>query len=181
PQLIVDRGLQVDDRAGAREAPAGGRIEHRAPAGRDDDASVGRQLGEALALALAEAGLAFLLEDERDVDPGAPLDLRVAVVEAASEGLRELAADGGLAGAHRPDQVEVVAGIQGCARLRRRAHRLSKREGRRNGRPSSAPARAGAGRRGALQLTRVPSLRIRGVTKIRSSALSLIVSRFRNR
>src|SRR5690606_17483999 len=110
-QLLVDGGLEIDHDAGAREPAARTGVEHRAAARRDDDARMLRELGKAFTLALAEFGLAFLLEDERYIDAGAPLDLGVAVVKPASEDLRELAADRGLARAHRPDQVDVVGGV----------------------------------------------------------------------
>ena len=56
----------------------------RAAAGGDDHVLELRERRDHFALALAEAGLAFLLEDVGDVDAGAPLDLDVAVVEVRS-------------------------------------------------------------------------------------------------
>ena len=61
---------------------------------------------------LAKAGLAFFLENIRNVDPGAMLDLGVAVIELQMQQLGELLADGGLARAHRADE-EDVGGIGG--------------------------------------------------------------------
>src|SRR5690606_31747180 len=100
--------------AGAREPLAGARIEHRAAPGGDDDAFPRRKLREAVPFPVPEAGLPFLLEDERNVDAGTLLDLRVAVAKLPPERLRELASDGRLAGPHRPDEVDVRGGAQGA-------------------------------------------------------------------
>src|SRR5690606_32347055 len=137
------------------------------------------ELGEAVPLSLAETLLAFLLEDERDVDAGAPLDLGVAVEKAQTERLRELAADGRLARAHRADQVDIAGRQRGAPSSNDGAQTVKRK------RPAQWPAFAAAGRRSADrrrprssetlddQLMRDPSRRIRGVTKIRSSTLSL--------
>src|SRR5690606_32686276 len=96
-------------------------------AGRDDDAALGGELGEAFPFPLAKAPLALLLEDERDINAGAPLDLGVAVEEAEAQRLRELAADSRLAGAHRADQIDVGAGGQRVPRPGRRRTDCQKR------------------------------------------------------
>src|SRR5262249_3727169 len=62
---------------------------------------------EGLTLALAESGLALFFEDERDINPGAPLDLGVAVVEGHPKQARQKPPDGGLAGAHGADEEQV--------------------------------------------------------------------------
>src|SRR5690606_95801 len=93
PQLLVDGRRQIDDGSGLRPARAVRRVRDGAAAGRDEAAALGGELGEAFPLPLAKAPLALLLEDERDIDAGAPLDLGVAVEEAEAQRLRELAGD----------------------------------------------------------------------------------------
>src|SRR4029077_20049933 len=68
------------------------------------DALECRECLDRFALALAKARLAFLLEDEWDVDPGPPLDFAVAVVEGQMQRACEMAPDGGLARAHGADE-----------------------------------------------------------------------------
>ena len=77
---------------------------HGPAPGRQHDALERGQRLDGLALALPETRLTLLLEDERDVDAGAPLDLRITVVEGQLEHARHVAAHGGLAGAHGPDE-----------------------------------------------------------------------------
>ena len=133
-QLSVDGRLQIDHGARAREPLAVGGIEHRAAARRDDHAVERREVRDHFALALAEALLALFLEDVADVDAGALLDLGVAVEELLPEQGGEALADGGLARAHRADQVKVSFGHE-CAAAGVCRKRLSKQKGRRNGRP----------------------------------------------
>src|SRR5256714_15386649 len=100
-RLLRHRGLQVHHAAALGEAAAVLRQQYRAAPGSEHDARQQRERLDRLALALAEAGLAFLLEDERDVDPGAPPDLRIAAVEGQSESASQVAPHGRLGRAPR--------------------------------------------------------------------------------
>jgi hypothetical protein len=82
-------------------------VQHGAAAGRQHQPVPGGELGDDLLLALAEAGLAFLLEDEGDVHAGALLDLVVGVGERHAAQLGQPPAHGGLARAHGADQEDV--------------------------------------------------------------------------
>src|SRR5262245_56335063 len=98
-ELLAYAGLEIDDMAAVGQALAILRHQHGPAAGRDDHVVQLGQRVDDLALALAKARLAFLLEDVRDVDPGALLDLDVAVVESQTQLTCQLLAYGGLAGA----------------------------------------------------------------------------------
>src|SRR5690606_33798271 len=107
-ELLPDAGVQVDDEAARAEAAAAVGVEDGAAAGREDDALPLGELVDHCRLAAAEAGLALFLEDERDVDARAPLDLLVAVDEVEVEQLRELPPHRGLARAHRSYEEQVL-------------------------------------------------------------------------
>src|SRR5690606_13194245 len=105
----------------------------------------------------------------------------VAIEEAAAQRLRELPADRSLSGAHRPDEIEVVRRVQASRPSIPPGAKTRKTRG-----PAQWPAlearlRSERSERATDQLIRAPSRRMRGVTKIRSSALSLTVNRLRNR
>ena len=102
---------QVDHRAARGEPAAVLRGEHGAAAGGEHDAFERGELGERLRLARAEAGLALDLEDQRHLHAAAALDLVVGVEEAQLQAPREQPPDGGLAGAHHADQVEVARAL----------------------------------------------------------------------
>ena len=84
--LLVDRGIEIDDEAAPAEVIAVlGRMTAPPPVAsttlsRFDRSSIAGRL------ALAKTLLAFFLEDERDVDARAPLDLVVAVDELRGAG-----------------------------------------------------------------------------------------------
>ncbi len=106
---VVRLRLQIDREPAFLQPRARQRRQHGAAAGREHDAVVAaRQLVDDLLLAATESRLAFDLEDGGDRDAGAGLDLVVAVDEVASEARGEQPADGALAGAHHPDDEEVV-------------------------------------------------------------------------
>ena len=138
-------------------------IEHRAAAGRDDDAVERAERRDHVALALAKARLAFFLEDVWNVHAAAALDLGVAVEELLVEQRREPLADRGLARAHGSDQVDVRAlgrhGRQssGC---RSRARSGPKKRRPALGRPSSLrfSARGRYGPSGGGGVAQFPSL-----------------------
>src|SRR5579862_10025724 len=119
--LLRDGGAEVDDTTPLGEATAVLRQQHCATPGGEHDAGHLSQRLDRLALAQPKACLAFLLEDVGDVDTRASLDLTVAVVEWQVQGAREMAADGRLARAHRPD--EKYAGLAEHAGQRIRARR----------------------------------------------------------
>ncbi len=85
-ELLLDGGVQVDDEAArsraARGSPA---VEHRAAAGGQHDAGGRVRSAITSRSRLRKPLLAFLLEDEGDVDAGARLDLVVAVDELHAE------------------------------------------------------------------------------------------------
>src|SRR5581483_1708569 len=95
---------------------------------------------------LAEAGLAFLLEDVRDVDAAAGFDLVIAVDEAHAALIGEALADGGLARAHRPHDEDIA--------VRRQVTHLTSRSGaeyNEGGRGIAAAAGASRRRSGCLE------------------------------
>src|SRR5919109_886643 len=110
PRGRADRArgrARAEARAGRRARAAGG-FGSGARA-REHDALELRELGERLCLACAEAGFALDLEDHRDLHAAARLNLVIGVDEAQLEPPGERAPDGGLAGAHQADQVEIGA------------------------------------------------------------------------
>lgn len=80
-ELLLDAGVQVDDTAALNQTFAILGPQYGPATGRDDDPAELRQGIYDLALSLAKTGLAFFLEDVRDVDAGPVLDFSVAVVE----------------------------------------------------------------------------------------------------
>ncbi len=108
--LLVQGGLQIHHRAAFGQQAPVLRIEHRAAAGREHDPVEQRQPLDRLLFAGTESGLAFLFEDERDVDAGPVLDVGIAVMERKVQQPRELAPDGALSRAHRTDQIDVLLG-----------------------------------------------------------------------
>ena len=62
----------------------------------------------------AKPRFALFLEDVADVDAGALLDLGVAIEELLAEQGREPPPDGGLSGAHGPDEIDVTLAEHGC-------------------------------------------------------------------
>ena len=122
-----------------------------------------------LTFAYAKPRFALFFEDVADVDAGAFLDLGVAIEELLAEQGREPPPDGGLAGAHGPDEIDVTLAEHGCVgylKTRRPPKGAAVQEN-----PAGAEAYS----------TRAPSRRIFGVTKISSSALLLLVDLLRNR
>ena len=107
-QLLLDSGFEIDDPASRRQVLAILRQQYGAAAGRDDHVLELRQRVDHLAFALAESGLAFALENVRDVHAGATFHLDVAVVEFEMQQLGQLPTDCGLAGAHRAYQINVA-------------------------------------------------------------------------
>src|SRR5215831_6003805 len=102
--LLCHGSLQIDDAAALTQQAAVLRQQHRTAAGCQHDALEGRKRLDRLALALAEARFALLVEDEGDVDTRAPLDLGIAVVKGQTQRAGKVAADGRLARAHRADE-----------------------------------------------------------------------------
>ncbi len=86
-------------------------IEHRAAPGSEDDVAHCSQLLDHLCLALSKTGLAFYVEDDCNAHACSRLDLAVGIVERLAEALGELAADGGLSGAHHPHQEKLLLGL----------------------------------------------------------------------
>src|SRR5688572_5023069 len=100
-ELLLDRGVQEDDRAARGEPLAVLGQEHRPAAGREDDARGRGQRVDHFALADAETLLALALENVGNVDARARLDLGIAVCERQPEPPGQGTPDRGLAGAHR--------------------------------------------------------------------------------
>ena len=112
-KLRLDRRVEPDhETARTQHAPVRF-AQHRTAAGGQHDAAAGRELGECRRLALAEAGLAFEIEDEADRGAGMRLDLMIEVVERHAEQLGDVTPDRRLAGAHRADEDEVGGGVHG--------------------------------------------------------------------
>ena len=111
--LLGDGGLEVDDGTPiGQQAPILGE-DDRAAAGRDYDAVERGQPLDRLPLPLPEPGLAFLFENEGDIDSGPRLDVRIAIVEGESQQARQMAPDGLLSGAHGADEENVGLGEHG--------------------------------------------------------------------
>ena len=85
-------------------------VRHGAAAGGKDQIGALGQFGDNGLFAGAETGFAFQFKDERDAGPGALLDFLIAIHELAVQHLRQSAADGGLAGAHRANQKQAGDG-----------------------------------------------------------------------
>src|SRR5690606_32940059 len=98
--------FQEHDRRARLHALAVLRVEHDAPARRNDTRAAS-EIRERRTLPTAESGFAFLLEYEIDVHARPFADLLVRVEERQPEHLRETAADGGLACAHGADEDEI--------------------------------------------------------------------------
>jgi hypothetical protein len=114
--LLIHGGLQIDDGAALVEYAAVVRVDHGTAPGREHDVLHLREAIDRLLFTQAETGLTFLFEDERDVDAGLRLDVRVAIVEAEPEQPGELTADRGFSGSHRPDQKNIALGDHGGRR-----------------------------------------------------------------
>src|ERR1039457_1359863 len=106
--LLRHRRLQVDHTTASMKIAARAGIEHRAATGCQHDALARAELGDRLALTMAESRLAFALEDQRYIGTGALLDLVVAVQERKIEHARELFTHRGFTGPHRADQKYVL-------------------------------------------------------------------------
>src|SRR5690606_1551802 len=76
------------------------------------------QFHQGLVLAAAEAFFPLLIEDIGDVDARGTFDLRVTVDEGHAQHAAEVLADGGLAGAHGADKVEVSLAEHGLRSIR---------------------------------------------------------------
>ncbi len=107
--LLRHRGLEVHHPAALGEQAAIVRIQHCATAGGEHHAGLRGQRRNRLALALAESGLAFALENQRDVGPGVQLDFMIAVDEGQIEQTRDLPSDRGFARPHGADEEHVGA------------------------------------------------------------------------
>src|SRR5512145_187752 len=163
-ELLVHGSPKIHDVTALAQTLPGAGIEHRpAPRGEHDSVAHG-ELVDDRRLALPETLLAFALEDIADVDARTALDLGVGVDEREPEDTGELAPDGALAGAHRPDQEDIGA------------HRHAQKQ---RGRRVAAAAYSGTGR-AERQYTSAPSRRIFGVTKISSSSLLSVRDLLRN-
>ena len=81
----IDGALEVQDRPPVPQSRPVVFAQHRAAAGREDDAVARAQLVDDLLLAVAEALFALQFEDPRDVRPGAFLDDLVGVEELQPE------------------------------------------------------------------------------------------------
>src|SRR5262249_7669601 len=77
------------------------------PGGQHDVVPCSKYL-DRLALALTKSRFAFLLENERDIDARAALDLSVAVIERQPQDPRQMLADSTLARSHRTDEEQVA-------------------------------------------------------------------------
>ena len=78
--------------------------DHRAAACRKHNVIAFRQVADDRRFTPAKTVLAFFLEDKRNVDARAALDLVIAVDELEVQGTSQLPADGRLACAHRANE-----------------------------------------------------------------------------
>ena len=109
-ELLIDRGRKVHNHTALREHPAVVLFDHGAAPGRQHDRVQARQAFDGLLFADPEAGLALLLENERDIHAGPGLDVGVAVVKGKAQHAREMAPHGGLTRAHGADEKDVSLG-----------------------------------------------------------------------
>jgi len=79
-------------------------------AGGEDDAVQTGQALDGLLFSEPKSRLALFLEDKGDIDAGFRFDIGVAVVKRESKQACQLAAHGGLAGAHGSDEEDVSLG-----------------------------------------------------------------------
>src|SRR5260221_496323 len=105
---VLGPGTQVDHGAVLGEPPAAFLRQHHPAASAEHHALQRRQFGEHLRLACAKPGFALDLEDQRDLDAATAFDLLIGVEKAQGEAPREQPPDGGLAGAHHADEIDVV-------------------------------------------------------------------------
>src|SRR5882762_224429 len=110
PQRLWKR-MKVDDEAARSEMLAVAGVEHRAAPGSEDDVAHCGQLLDQLGLALSKTDLALYVEDNGNAHAGSRLNLAIGIVERLAEALGELAADGGLSGAHHAHQEKIVLGL----------------------------------------------------------------------
>ena len=92
--------FQIDDHAAFPQHTAVVFAQNRPAAGCQHHAGLRRGFLDDRLFAIAEAVLAFHVEDPRDVRAGALLHQLIGVLEVEAQGRREFAADGRLAGSH---------------------------------------------------------------------------------
>ena len=107
-QLLLYRGVEVNDEAARTKVAAVLRVDYGAAAGGQDDAFLPGQVVDGLGFSLAKALLAFLFEDKRDIHSRARLDFVVAVLEFQVQQAAQLPADSGLARTHRAYQEYIL-------------------------------------------------------------------------
>ena len=93
-ELLLNSGVQIDDKAPGAEMAAAVCVEHSASPGGQHNSLPLRQLVDNLDLTLPKPCFAFFLEDKGNVNAGAALDFFVTVKEVKVQKTRELAADG---------------------------------------------------------------------------------------
>src|ERR1700743_921316 len=108
--LLVDRGDQVDHGAPLCQGRAVYGIDHGAAARGEHDRLETREPFDGLPLAQPKAALAFLFENESDVDAGFCLDVRVAVMKGVMKQARQVPAYRRLARAHWTNEKNVALG-----------------------------------------------------------------------
>ena len=180
---FVDARSQVDHGATGVERCTVRRIEHGAAAGCEDHTAQSREFVDHCRLAGTESGLALDIEDDRNLDARACLDLVVGVEEGEAETLREQLADRRLAGAHETHEEDVAR----CRRVlcfgRCRVFHGSDSSARscaEKAKPRPWPGLRVSRSAGDQRSVRF-SLRIRGVTNTSSSRRSLNRRSLRNR
>ncbi len=106
-QLLRDRCMEVDNHSRAlQQLPVLWQQDAAATRGHHQWFALA-ELGKGFTLTLPEAALALLLEDVRNIDAGVAFDFGIAVCERRADQSCEHPAHGGLAGAHRTDEVDV--------------------------------------------------------------------------
>src|ERR1700722_10970891 len=120
-ELLIDRGREIHHDAAPGEQPAIVLLDHCAAPGREHDGLQARQALYGFLLPAPEARLSLLLEYERDIHAGSCLDVGIAVVKGESQHAREMAAHGGLSGAHGADEEDVALEEHGFAAYRNEA------------------------------------------------------------
>ena len=109
--------MQVDHETTGPQVITIRRVDNSATTGCEHDTFPSRQVVDDFRFAFSEASLAFLLENERDIDAGPRLDLLVAIDEVQVQEPCELPPDGRFAGAHGAHQEDVLRTIHNVESL----------------------------------------------------------------
>ena len=107
-KLLINGGMQVNDRAPVTQILAVKRVKDGAPACCQYYIWQLCQFVNDDAFPFAEAGLTFKFKNERDIHAGARFDFMITVMKGQAELFRQLSTDGGFAGSHGTRQKQTA-------------------------------------------------------------------------